>query len=653
LPAWPARAVVTAAGGPVYESHPNTEPSGTHFRDLGGTNVVFAYGTVVPSFGGWLTHQPERQYVDLDSTWRFAPDPDARGVDRGWNQPGFDDSRWMSVAVPSSWDLFDTPGFSTLDGSAFGRGTAFLDGYGWFRRQVELPESRPDRHLRINFLAVGYSADVWLDGAYLGKHEGASAPFSLPIPTPERRTRRRTLVVRVYRRASYTSYLAASAIPVNDVLEVPWKPVDYWPYAGITRSVWIESVAATSIAKLLVSAVPGRIDVRVVLTNHSEHDVTGRVVVELGEASGVDPQFAGITLPAGAAVVVPFDVLAPDAPLWSPQHPTILTARASLFVDGREKSECVDSLTTTYGIRQLRVASTGLELNGKRLFLKGSNWHEETAARGRSMTIAEYDTELGHLLALGVNLVRNCVYTRHPYVYDWADRHGVLVMDDIDAMWLNTTQERLQTERYGLCRAMALNSAWNQHNHPSVALWGLQNESEIDGGGAPIYRAWLSDMKAAVKAVDLSARPVTWASSTTNDPAFDLADVIGFNEYFGYFYGVSSDLGPAIDAVHAAHADKPILITENGTWAIAGRHGNDSDQGTEEWQSAYLQDHWTQVVARSEYVAGYTIWVLKDYKERAGYNQAYNGVSVMGLLTFDTETPKLAYRTFRDLPMPR
>lgn len=67
----------------------------------------------------------------------------------------------------------------------------------------------------------------------------------------------------------------------------------------------------------------------------------------------------------------------------------------------------------------------------------------------------------------------------------------------------------------------------------------------------------------------------------------------------------------------------------------------------------YLQDHWTQVVARSEYVAGYTIWVLKDYKERAGYNQAYNGVSVMGLLTFETETPKLAYRTFRDLPIPR
>ena len=44
---------------------------------------------------------------------------------------------------------------------------------------------------------------------------------------------------------------------------------------------------------------------------------------------------------------------------------------------------------------------------------------------------------------------------------------------------------------------------------------------------------------------------MTWASSTSNDPAFDLADVVGFNEYFGYFYGETADLSPTLDAVHA------------------------------------------------------------------------------------------------------
>lgn len=48
-------------------------------------------------------------------------------------------------------------------------------------------------------------------------------------------------------------------------------------------------------------------------------------------------------------------------------------------------------------------------------------------------------------------------------------------------------------------------------------------------------------------------------------------------------------------------------------------------------------------------MAGYTAWVLKDYKERAGYNQTYNGVSVLGLLTFDAEEKKLAYARFKGL----
>jgi beta-glucuronidase len=220
-------------------------------------------------------------------------------------------------------------------------------------------------------------------------------------------------------------------------------------------------------------------------------------------------------------------------------------------------------------------------------------------------------------------------------------------------MWLNTAQEKLQTERYGLARALALTMAWNQHNHPSVILWGLQNESEIDADGAPVYRAWLADLKAAVKAVDLTARPVTWASNTSNDPAFDLADVIGFNEYFGYFYGKDADLGPSLDAVHAKYPDKPILITENGTWSQAGSHGPSTTQGTEEWQAASFTAHWAQVAARSEFVAGFTYWVLKDYKQRAGYNQAYNGISVMGLVTFAEERPKLVYDTFRKAANPR
>ena len=159
-------------------------------------------------------------------------------------------------------------------------------------------------------------------------------------------------------------------------------------------------------------------------------------------------------------------------------------------------------------------------------------------------------------------------------------------------------------------------------------------------------------MKAAVKAVDLTDRPVTWASHTTNDPAFDLADIVGFNEYFGYFYGRNEDLGPAIDAVHARYPDKPLMITENGSWSFFGHHGPETEVGTEEWQAANFRSHWAQVVERADYVAGYFFWVLKDYKQRAGYNQEYNGISEMGALAFDATTRRLVCDEIRAAPLP-
>ncbi|MGW4048707.1 glycoside hydrolase family 2 protein [Streptomyces sp. NPDC004721] len=658
LPVWPDTAAYAAgtatADAPVLETHPATEPSGTHVRAVGGTNVVFQYGVVLPALDGWRIREPTRDYLPLDGRWRFRFDPDNVGSGQEWQSPDLDDSAWGRVPVPGAWDLLDTHGFASEQGDAFGRGTAFDDGYAWYRTAVHVPASWRGRHVRLNFLAVGYSADVWLDGVHLGRHEGANSPFSLPVPSALRPGARQTIVVRVFRRASYTQYTGTGAQPVTDSYEIPYKPVDYWPYAGITRSAWLEAVPEVTIAKLLAVGVGGTFQARVVLENHGTTDYEGHLTVDPGRGSGARAVTVTTRIPAGSVSVVPVSIPVPDAPRWSPGSPRLLTARAGLTTtEPGGRGRRTDTLSTNYGVRDLSVGQAQLRLDGKPLFLKGTNWHEETAAHGRAITPREYDTELGHLLDLGANFMRNCVYNRHPYVYDWADRHGVMVMDDNDTMWLNTAQEKLQTETYGLARALALTMAWTQHNHPSVILWGLQNESEIDPGGAPVYRGWLADLKAAVRSVDLTARPVTWASSTSNDPAFDLADVIGFNEYFGYFYGKDADLGTTLDAIHAKYPDKPILITENGTWSEAGRRGPETTPGTEEWQAASFRTHWDQTARRSAFVAGYTFWVLKDYKERAGYNQDHNGISVMGMLTFAEERPKLASRAFQQAVNPR
>lgn len=636
----PAAAEPTS--GPVRGA---TEPAATAIEVIDGTNVVTQYGRVVPSFDGWRHKQSTREYKSLDGKWQFAFDPEGRGLAERWFAPGYEDKSWTSTTVPAAWDLLDTSDFDSLDGTNFGKGTAFNDGYAWYRSELTVPKSWQGKDIRLNFLAVNYRADVWINGDFLGTHEGGNTPFSLPAQSSIVPGERASIAVRVYRAPSYPDY-STGANPISDDYAIPYKPVDYWPYAGITRSVWMEATPEVVISKLLVDADGRTFNGRVVIENTTENRSTGQVIVDPGKGTNMKPVAVDYSIDAGATGVVTVTGDTPGVPLWAPEAPKMLEATARIETDRGER----DELTTRYGAREVEVEGSKITINGQQQFLKGLNWHEESPAHGRAMTVKELDRELGSAREARANFLRNSVYNRHPYVYEWADENGMLLMDDLDNMWLNTAQERLQTEQYGLSRALALMMAWNQHNRPSVILWGLQNESEIDSGGT-VYRAWIKDMKDAVKAVDISQRPVTWASSTTADPAFDLADVIGFNEYFGYFYGASSDLGAAIDGVHAKYPDKPILITENGSWSLPGNHGSAGTQGTEEWQAAYFQAHWDQVATRSEYVAGYTHWVLKDYKERAGYNQAYNGISVMGMLTFDG-TKKLVYSAFQDAALP-
>ena len=393
-----------------------------------------------------------------------------------------------------------------------------------------------------------------------------------------------------------------------------------------------------------------------------------RLVLDPGAGTGGTPFSLDLDLAPGDVRVVSAEVPLPDAAPWSPADPRLYRLAAHLEAnhaspdatntpdrtnvpdrtntpDGTNaiSRAADDGLAVRYGMRSVEVADGRLRLNGEPIFLKGLNWHEETPDRGRAMRGQDYAEILDIACDLGANFLRNCGYTRHPDFYDAADERGMLVCDETDNFWVETAQQRVQCG-YGLSAALVTTMVWNQINHPSVVLWSLHNESQTTDRA--VYRRWISQLRGAATGIDPQQRPVTWASATSWDPAFDLADVIGFNEYFGYFYGDDADLGRTLDAVHRQYPASPILITENGSYADPGRHGSPAETGTEEWQADKLRRHWRQVAARAGDVAGYTYWLLRDYKQRMNYSHHLNGISAMGLMTFDGRH-RAAYSAFR------
>jgi beta-glucuronidase len=628
------------------------EPAGTVIRRVDGFPVVFQYGQPVPSFDVRADIPDERDYLDLDGRWRFAFDPGDIGISEGWMLEGFDDGPWQVVEVPLPWDLYDTAGFGSYDGSSYGKGTAFRDGYAWYRIGFDAPGTWSGRFVKICFLGVSYAASVYLNGTLVAEHEGGHTPFALDASAFMRPGARNLLAARVYRRPWYHQGAAGPAAISCDT-QLPHKPVDYWPYAGITRGVFIEATAQVTVSKLVTSARRGRLAVAAVVFNHGTAPAARRLILDPGAGTGGAPVSRDVALPAAGVGVISADLPIPGALPWSPDDPRLYRLTARLQTDGTvaggadQNGRAADALAVRYGMRAVEVLGARLCLNGEPVFLKGLNWHEETPERGRAMRRPDYDQILDTAADLGANFLRSCGYTRHPDFYRAADERGMLVCDETDNFWVESRQQRIQG-RYGLSAALVAVMVWNQVNHPCVILWSLHNESETTDRAT--YRKWISQLRSAA-GIDPQHRPITWASSTSWDPAFDLADVIGFNEYFGYFYGRDADLGRTLDAVHRQYPRTPILITENGSYANLGRHGGPAETGTEEWQADKLRQHWQQVTVRAGQLAGYTYWLLKDYKQRMNYNHNLNGISAMGLVTFDGRR-RAAYGTFRDSQNP-
>jgi beta-glucuronidase len=103
--------------------------------------------------------------LSLSGEWRFAIDPYTSGQARGWAEPDFDDSSWMVITVPHTWNVMP-------DHYSY-------DGIGWYRRRFMLPAIASHGHLRLRFEAVFYVARVWLNGIYLGEHEGGTPHSNL------------------------------------------------------------------------------------------------------------------------------------------------------------------------------------------------------------------------------------------------------------------------------------------------------------------------------------------------------------------------------------------------------------------------------------------------------------------------------------------
>ena len=543
---------------------------------------------------------PSGRYL-LDGPWRFRADPSDAGLRQGW-QRSASTAGWSAVEVPHAWNVGD---HST---------ESMRGGVGWYRRDFKLPDADARLAWLLRFESVNYRARAWLNGRPIGRHAGAYLPFELAARGVRRKGTNR-LVVRVDSRRGPADFppatTSAQGLPMGG----------WWNYGGLLREVYLRRVDTVDLRRVRVeprlacSACDARVRFEATLRN-----LTGRAAVVAVEGRfGARRLRLGVhRVPPRGQVAVKKSLVLRDPRLWSPADPYLYRASVSVRRGGRRLA----SHALHSGVRSVRVSRDGrLILNGRYANLRGVGYHEDTRERGFAVTNADREWLVAEAQALGATIMRTH-YPPHPYLHELADRRGMLLWSEIPVYAMKTSvlaRAGVRRSAYALLRRNVLTN----RNHPSVAIWSIANELSSRPG--PAQGAYIRRATRVARKLD-PARPVGIAvagyPSSGCQTEYAPLDVIGINEYFGWYPGPGGQLFDRtrlpeyLESVRRCYPRQAIMVTEFG--AEANRDGPVEEKGTWLHQQDFVGFH-LGVFDRTPWLSGALYWALNEFRVRPGW----------------------------------
>src|SRR4051794_5442616 len=562
---------------------------------------------------------PEGRYL-LDGDWYFKLDNEDQGIKQHFFN-STSTAGWKTVRVPNVWNVGDASNAS------------MAGGIGWYRKDFTLPDADSALHWALRFESVNYRTQVWLNGVRVGENPGAYIPFEFQ-PNPFKRPGTNRLVVRVDPRRKITDFPPAG-LNTDGVPTGGW-----WNYSGIQREVYLRKIDGMDFQKVQVRPVidcatcPASVQVKINLKNYgasARATITGKY--------GNDKLELGSKTVGHDGIAAFDDTLHVDKPrLWSPADPQLYDVNFTVRVGGKK----VAGYSLHSGIRSIKVANGRLILNGQYMNVRGVGLHEDSKAQGFAIDNARRDQLVNDAKELGATVLRTH-YPLHPYTHELADRLGLLIWSEIPVYSVKTEVLKEPSVRRLAVEELTKNINANE-NHPSVMLWSIGNELSSQPG--PVQVAYIKAAVKTAKALD-PTRPVglavaAYPSSLCQAAEYASLDVLGLNDYFGWYPGPSGQifdrtkLSGYLDAARACYPDKALMITEFG--AEANRDGPVEEKGTWAFQSDWI-NYQLGVINSKPWLSGAIYWALNEFWVRPGWDggnpRPTSPIHQKGLITYD------------------
>jgi beta-galactosidase len=568
--------------------------------------------------------------INLDAGWRFARQDVAAA-----QTTGFDDSTWASLSLPHTWNNFDGQE----------SGETYYRGIGWYRKHYTVDQGLAGRHFFLKFDGASFVADVYINGTFIGEHQGGFSAFVYDV-TPYLNIGGDNLI----------------AVRVNNAVNtnIPPLSADFTFFGGLYRDVHLLVTDPVQISPLDygspgiylkttgVSSNSANLQVTAVLSNSTAmtQTVTVRSIVTDAATNVIALLTRNVMLPPAAASNVVASTTIAKPHLWNGLSDPYLY---QTFTEVRIGSKVVDLVGQPLGFRYYTVdANEGFFLNGRHYDLHGVSMHQDWVDHGWAITDSQRNTNFMFLKEIGATAVRLSHYEQNDNIYQLADQNGIVLWTELPLVNRITESPAF----YDSAKQQLTELIRQRYNHPSVICWGVFNEVTLKPGPSPVN---LVRQLAALAAQEDPTRPSASAANSRDDePSSWCTELNAFNKYFGWYNDTVEEFGPWLDAIHTKYPERRIGITEYGAGASINQHSENPVQEPaqsghyhpEEYQNVFHETYWQALQARP-FIWCKFVWNMFDFAVGGRNEGDTPGRNDKGLVTYDRQVRKDAFYFYK------
>ena len=543
--------------------------------------------------------------ISLNEAWLFAKLPD--GV-----YPTAAEQAWETVTLPHTWYTDD----EQYHGPALYRRTLAVDP-AWNKAFLE-------------FEGADQVCRVFVNGEEVGTHKGGYARFRFPVPDA----------------ALKSGALVIEALLDNRITpEVSPNFGDFTVFGGLYRNVGLLICGEDHfdycyygtdgvIARARIGSDGAGL---LSLEPHVRTDKPGAEVDYT--LTGPDGEFAAEGS-AGPNETLTLRVAEPKR--WNgKQGVNFYTLRAALRVGG----ETADETSVRVGFREISMdPETGLSLNGTRLRLRGVAKHQDRAEVFSAVSEAQIDEDFALIREVGANAVRLSHYQHPQHSYDRCDEEGLLTWAEIPMLKMTENEALFRNAEEQLKELILQNI-----HHPAIFCWGIQNEIGMFRD-APFMHEECRVLNALAKELDPN-RLTTAANLYNVKPASELnaiTDMVGYNLYFGWYYGDMQDYSQYLDTFHSARPTVPLGVSEYGVDSNTSLHAEEPKvkDYSEEYQALWHETVYP-IFQSKPYLWGSFIWNMFNFSSDRRNEGGVRFINGKGLVTHDRALRKDAFYYYK------